>query len=127
MALTYKVAAKKTTLSEGKEHLYYPVITDRKVADLQQISEEISNISTVHSADVLAVMDAFRQTMLKLLEEGYNVKVDELGTFSVHASAKGKDDPEKVSHRDITKLRLTFLPGNEIKDQVNHFKVRKKR
>ena len=127
MSLSYKVVSKRNTLSSKHDTLYYPVLTDRKVADLRAVTDEISRSSMINSADVMAVMEAFRKTMLHLLKEGYNVKIDDLGTFSVHASAKGKEDPEKVSYRDITKLSLSFLPSKDVKHQVNQFKVRKKK
>ena len=127
MSLSYKVVSKRNTLSSKHDTLYYPVLTDRKVADLRAVTDEISRSSMINSADVMAVMEAFRKTMLHLLKEGYNVKIDDLGTFSVHASAKGKEDPEKVSYRDITKLSLSFLPSKDVKQQVNQFKVRKKK
>ena len=127
MTLTYKVVSKRNTISPEGERLYYPALTDRKLADLRMVMDEIHRSSSVNPADVLAVMEGFRITMLHLLKAGYNVKIDELGTFSLHASSKGKADPSQVNHRDISKLSLSFLPSKEIKHQINQFKVRKKK
>lgn len=126
MGLKYKVVAKRSPLAKNSQTLYYPALDDRKVANLDMVCEEISRVSTLTRADVMATVIALQETMLYLMEQGYNVKLDDLGTFSLHASAKGKERPEAVSYRDITKLNMKFLPTKEVKKAINQFQVRKR-
>lgn len=127
MPLQYEVKSKKTTLSSDQQIRYYPVLTGRRVADARKVSAEISAGSSLTKADVRAVLEALTEVIPRLLGDGYNVKLDDLGTFSVHAKSEGKDDPSKVTTRDIKSLDMSFLPSKRIKEELKILKVEKKR
>ncbi len=127
MALEYEVKTKRsTTLGKDKATLYYPVITGRKLADIRMVAEEISSQTTLSNADVMAVVEAMIKTVPKLLADGYNVRLDNLGIFSVHARAQGREDPAKVTVRDIRELKMSFLPSKLLKRKLQVFKVKKR-
>jgi nucleoid DNA-binding protein len=67
---------------------------------------------------VLSVAEALFQTVPELLMSGYNVKFNDFGTFSLHASALGKDTMEEVSANDISKVKMSFLPSKLIKKRI---------
>lgn len=113
MAISYKVVSKKPGLSS--ETLYYPMLTGRRTADLHEICAHISKRSSFSPADVIGVVHALIEAIPNYLSEGRNVRLGGLGTFSVHASAKGKTDPDKVTARDIDGVKMSFLPDKQIK------------
>ena len=126
MAIKYKVVSKKPGgLAGEKEPRYYPVLTDREMADLEYVCERISERSTFSGADVVGVVQSFIELVPELLLSGKSVKMDGFGIFSVHASGEGKDSPEQVSSRDITKLKLSFLPDKRIKRKLGGAKFEK--
>lgn len=119
MGIRYKVVSKKTGAINGEDvSKYYPALTDRELVDLNEVCERISERSTFSRADVGGVVYAFIELIPELLLAGNNVKLDGFGTFSLHASGNGKDNPEKVSAKDITKLKMTFLPDKRIKREL---------
>ena len=125
MALTYQVKPKRSAFAREQKTRYYPVLTSRRVADMRMICDEISAASSLTTADVRAVVESLTELIPDLMEKGYNVKLDELGTFSVHAKSEGKDDPNKVTVRDIKELKMSFLPSKRVKDRLKIMKVEK--
>lgn len=125
MALRYEVKSKRSGFANHQTTRYYPVLTRRSVADIQMICEEISAATTLTSADVVAVVEALTVVIPNLIEDGFNVKLDNLGTFSVHAKSEGKEDPQKVTVRDIKELKMSFLPSKRIKQRMRTMKVEK--
>jgi predicted histone-like DNA-binding protein len=85
----------------------------------------ISARSILNSGDIIAVVESFVQIIPELLQDGYNVRLDDLGTFSLHASAVGQDAPNKVSSRDITNFKISFLPDKRIKERMQSTEVYK--
>lgn len=120
MAITYKVVSKRPGGIAGENTpRYYPILTGRETVDLKAICNSISKRSTFSTADVMGVVQSFIELVPEILLEGNNVKMDGFGTFSVHASGKGKGQPEEVSARDISKLKVSFLPDKQIKKKLS--------
>ncbi len=93
MAVKYKVVSKRPAGIAGERSpRYYPVITDRKTMDAREVSELIAKRAGVHMGTVLAVAESLFQTVPELLMSGYNVKLNDFGTFSLHVSSEGKDN-----------------------------------
>ncbi len=101
---------------------FYPVLTDRETADLNMICELISERSSLHRADVKAVVESLVDVIPDLISQGYNPRLDDFGTFSVHVSSKGKDQKDKVTVLDVEKVRMTFLPSKRLKAALNRLK-----
>ncbi|UXP33475.1 hypothetical protein N6H18_05850 [Reichenbachiella agarivorans] len=119
MSIKYKVVSKRPAGIAGvNDPRYYPILTNRKVSDLDDVCRMISKRSTFNEADVIGVIHSLIDLIPELVMDGRNVKLDGLGIFSVHASAVGKQTPEEVSARDISKLKLAFLPSKKIKNEL---------
>ncbi len=126
MAVSYKVVSKKPRGLAGTLPVkYYPVITNRSVIDLRDLCDRISEKSSLTSGDIMAVVESLIQDIPTLLMNGYNVKLDNFGTFSIHASAEGKDDPTKVRGRDVTSVKMSFLPSKYVKHKLKFTKFKK--
>lgn len=126
MAVSYKVVSKKPRGLAGTLPVkYYPVITNRSVIDMRRLCDIISQKSSLTSGDIMAVVESLIQDIPNLLMDGYNVKLDNFGTFSIHASAEGKDDPSKVRGRDVTSVRMSFLPSKYVKRKLQNTKFEK--
>ena len=122
MSIKYKVAAKRPGGMAGeREPRFYPVLTNRKAADLNMICELISSRCTLHQADVKAVVESLIGIIPELLRDGYNPRLDDFGTFSVHVSSKGKDQKEKVTKLDIDNIKMAFLPSKRLKAELKKF------
>lgn len=126
MALEYEVKAKRPGLAQQQKPRYFPVLTGRRVADIHMVSKKVSARTSLTSADIVGVVEALTTIIPQLLEDGYNVKLDNLGTFSVHAKSEGKEDPGKVTVKDIKELKMSFLPSKRMKKRLQTLRVKKK-
>ena len=125
MPIYYNVVSKKSVLSAEPGVKYYPQLTNRRVIDLRAMCNIISEKSTLNSSDIIGVVEALVAETSRQLKDGRNVKLDNLGTFSLHASAKGKDQPEQVTSKDIQKLKVSFLASPYMKRLVKFAKFEK--
>lgn len=119
MSVSYKVVSKKPGGIAGENApKYYPMVTSREMANLNEVCERIAERSTFSRADVVGVVQSLIDLLPELLLDGKNVRLDGFGIFSIHASGQGKDQPEEVTARDITKLKMSFLPDKQIKKKL---------
>ncbi|MEP1093478.1 MAG: HU family DNA-binding protein [Cyclobacteriaceae bacterium] len=126
MAIHFKVTPKRPGGIAGERApRYYPTLTGRSIADLNMICDRISERSSLHRADVKAVVESLIEIITELIQKGYNPRLDEFGTFSVHVSSKGKDHPEQVTSRDIESTKMAFLPSKRMKNLLKLIKFTK--
>ncbi len=104
---------------------YYPVLTKRKIANTRNLIDKISNTSSLSGAEVVGVFESMRILIPELLGSGHNVRIDGLGTFSIHARSKGKDSPEDVTSKDIESLNISFLPDKDVKRMLQAIEFNK--
>ena len=82
---------------------------------LKELSKEVSNKCTVHSADVSAVLIATVETMLAALRDGKQVDFGELGKFRLQITSKGAITAEDFTADNITGVTIQFIPGDDLK------------
>ncbi|MFT7233949.1 MAG: putative histone-like DNA-binding protein [Cyclobacteriaceae bacterium] len=116
MAVSYKVISKRPGGMAGERTpKYFPIVTKRKLVNSRTLAEVISERSSFSTPVVIGMIESLIQIIPEMLKKGNNVRLDGLGTFSLHVSGVGKDDPKKVTKRDITKVKMAFLPSKDIK------------
>lgn len=116
MAVSYKVISKRPGGMAGERTpKYFPIVTKRELVNSRTLAELISERSSFTTPVVIGMIESLIQIIPEMLKKGNNVRLDGLGTFSLHVSGVGKDDPKKVTKRDITKVKMAFLPSKDIK------------
>ena len=126
MAVSYKVVSKRPGGMAGeREPKYFPMVTKRSLVDSRELANRISERSSFSQPDVLGMIESLIQIIPETLKNGENVRLDGFGTFSIHVSGLGKDDPTKVTRRDITNVKMAFLPNKEIKRNLKTTKFKK--
>lgn len=119
MTIKYKIV--KTAhpgVKGGGEYRYYPRVCDRRKMDLEELAKRISGFSTLHPADIMAVLTAFVSELPDLLLDNYSIQLGDFGTFSLHASGLPSETPEQVNAKKITGVKVAFLPGKRIKQKL---------
>jgi len=126
MTIEYKVVQITTPIKkEGEDHKYYPRVCNRKKINLRDMSERIAAISTFSEIDVLGVLTAFVSEIPRFLLDNSSVELGELGTFSLHISSKGVENPEQINARKIKNVKMAFRPGTRIKKELKKAEFRK--
>lgn len=103
----FKVTKMKST---GK---YYPtaVLVDKPV-EIDELAEQIAEISTVSKADIVAVLASLPGVMSRGMNSGRSVHLQDLGFFryTIDARKGGRDTEKEVVPDDVERTRIRFTP-----------------
>ncbi|MFZ5923206.1 MAG: HU family DNA-binding protein [Chloroflexota bacterium] len=104
---------------------FYPSITSSGRKTLRQMAERISQISTVSSADTMAVLEALLTTIPQELAAGNIVELGDFGNFWLKANADGADTADAVRATQINTLLPRFNAGKEFKKVMDTIEFEK--
>jgi predicted histone-like DNA-binding protein len=123
MALFYKTVSTFRP-GEGREgrKLWFPKLTGSSKINQKEIAEIIALRSTASGGDVYLIVKALVDLIPELLADGKTVRLEDLGTFRLHAKVTTSDSAEEVSAKNIRELRISFIPDKSIKDELKKVK-----
>lgn len=110
MAIKFRLNKRIIQLGKhkGKEMLFAQSVTSKKVS-FQRFCEEVSDGSTVGTADVKAVIDRMVHVLRRHMEDGESVEVGELGTFSPTFGSDPVEVGERFdAHKHIRNPKISF-------------------
>jgi predicted histone-like DNA-binding protein len=116
MSVKYNVVARANPSAPQAPKKYYPSIVSSGRVTLRQLAKEISKISTISSADTMAVLEALLSTIPAELAKGNIVELGDFGKFWLKANAGGVDTAETARATQITSLQPRFNAGKEFKN-----------
>lgn len=95
--------------------IYYPqAIVVGNPIDTKKIAERLAQISTVSTADVVAVLAELPGVMADYMSQGKSVRLDGLGTFRYTLDTKGVATEEEFDFQTQLKaVRVSFTPRRE--------------
>jgi predicted histone-like DNA-binding protein len=125
MTVKYNVVERGNPSKPADPKKYYPSIVSSGRLTLRQLAGEISRISTVSSADTMAVLEALLSTIPGELAKGNIVELGDFGNFGLKANAEGADTAEAVRASQITTLSVQFRPGKEFKKALDTIEYEK--
>jgi len=94
---------------------YYPSIQSSGRATLRQLATAISQMSTVSSADTLAVLEALLTVIPQELSRGNIVELGDFGNFWLRTDTEGAETAEEVRASQVTNVLPRFNAGKEFK------------
>lgn len=115
MAIKYRVKTKNERLSGSQNTKYYAVRVQRGEIDLERLSKEISDRSSLSKGDVYACVIELSQIVGEYIQDGYNVRVDGLGIFSLSVTSKGFNSVEECTPRQVSASKLCFRADKQLK------------
>lgn len=115
--IKYKISSVKSPKSGLK--VYFPVIVQSGTLTLSEVASRIAKRSTMHAADIKAVLSALEQTVGDALTSGHSVRLGDLGSFSLTCSTThGEDAPGLVTTKQVKKLRVRFTPSAAMQQKL---------
>ena len=108
----------------GTKKFYLTTKRDRLV-DLDELTDEVTALSTVNGADVSAVLYGLVEIVIKMIKQGHTVELGKLGFLRASISSTGSDTEEEATPANITARRVIYRPGSKIKDMLNTLKFTK--
>jgi len=115
MSVKYSVVERGNPSNLQAPKKFYPSISSSGRRSLRQLAGRIAEISTVSSADTMAVLEALLTVIPQELAAGNIVELGDFGNFWLKANADGADTAEAVRAGQITTLLPRFNAGKEFK------------
>ena len=94
---------------------YYPSIQSSGRVTLRQLSQTVSQMSTLSSADTMAVLEALLTVIPQELSRGNIVELGDFGNFWLRTETEGTATPEEVRSVHIKGVLPRFNAGREFK------------
>lgn len=113
-----RVSYRKNPGKESTGGTYRGQAVSHGSADLDTLAKRISASCTVTASDCYAVLTALQEQMISSLQAGERIGLGTIGFFRLSCSSAPAATPEKFSCSDITKLRVIFTPGKQLREAV---------
>jgi predicted histone-like DNA-binding protein len=104
---------------------YYPSIKSNGIIDLRQLMRDITDMTSLSTSDVRAMLEALIYLIPKHLMRGAKVRLGDFGLFHLTIHGEGKDTEEEVDSRAVKKKMIRFLPGIILKEAIAMMKFEK--
>ncbi|MGL5318585.1 MAG: HU family DNA-binding protein [Bacteroidales bacterium] len=118
MAIQYFLVERPNPLDRMAPKKFYASALKRGSMGLNGLAERIADATTASKADTILVLTALSTQLHQLLDEGYSVKLDGLGTFRVTLNGIGADTAEEFSTHLIRGPRIRFRPEVALLDRI---------
>ncbi|MEI6062043.1 MAG: HU family DNA-binding protein [Bacteroidota bacterium] len=125
MSIRFKTIQRINPKDLAAPRKYYATVEQKEKIGIDRLSEKLAAESIVSRADASAVFTAVLDTMLRELKEGSPVEMGKLGTISISFSSRGMASEDEVTAASISKARIIFRPGKELKDMLKTLKFEK--
>ena len=102
-----------------RQKVYYAQVARVRPLTLDKIAELIEKRSTVSSADIKAVLDALQFEILNALEEGFSVRLGDVGSFRATLTSRSADSAEAFLPSNIKGIRVTFTPSSKLRADLS--------
>ena len=125
MAFIYNVTERKNTIPNAKMPRV-AVATSRMmgVVTLHQIAKSISVRSTVHRADVNAVLTVLPEVVMEYLSHGLSVRLGELGSFALRFRSKAAASVKDFTSDNVKKVHIRYTPSTLMLASMTEVPVR---
>ena len=115
MSVKFNVVERGNPANREAPKKFYPSITASGRKTMRQIAARINQISTVSSADTMAVLEALLTVIPEELAAGNIVELGDFGNFWLKTDSDGAVTAEEVRGSQINGVLPRFNPGKEFK------------
>lgn len=99
---------------------YYPQGIKQGIISTKLIADEIAGRCSLTKGDVLNVFSNLQEVLPKYLNEGYCVKLDDIGTFRVTLKSTGAESAEKCTAKNIKRPVVHCICDKQLRLAVTH-------
>ena len=96
MAIPYIITQRTNSIDTNKSSIYFLKIVHNNMIKIDQLSKEIEKETSLSEVDVHAFLIALQGKIMKHLEEGNVVNLENLGKFSIAAKTIAHENKEDV-------------------------------
>lgn len=118
MSIQYRLTPMRDNISKNPKEGFYAQVVTKGTVDTKDLCREISEKCSLSVADMKAAIEALAQTIENRLQDGYNVSIDELGTFSVSAESRTVQESEEIRGQSVKVKNINFRPSVRLKSSM---------
>lgn len=115
MSVRFNVVERGNPNNREAPKKFYPSIQSSGRVTLRQLSQAVSQMSTVSSADTMAVLEALLTVIPQELSRGNIVELGDFGNFWLRTDTEGAETADVVRANQITGVLPRFNAGREFK------------
>jgi predicted histone-like DNA-binding protein len=125
MAYRYRTIKKRNGINDKENYYASPV--NSGLIDTYMIADELAGRSSLTPADIRATLIGLVDVMEYFLHNGYSVKLDDLGIFSVSVTSDGYENPGDCMPHRVRANKLCFRADVRIKEKLKHIEFERKK
>jgi len=125
MSVRYVSALLRNPHDENAPKKYYLIEKSVGNIDRDYLIRDMVRNTSLTRMEAATGIDYLFAAIPRFLELGFTVQLGALGYFRVSIKSEGSDVVEEATPDKIKSLHLRFIPGHEIRKQVNEFSVEK--
>ena len=125
MSAKYSVVSRVNPRDLAAPRKFYPSYKSSGRVTLRQLSKMIAQMSTVSTADTMAVIESLLEIIPQSLSAGNIVELGALGSFRLAIKTEGSVTEAEVSVNNIKKITPRFTPSRELKEAVANTRFEK--
>lgn len=125
MTVKFNVVQRGNPSNAEAPKKFYPSIESSGRKTLRQMAERISQISTVSSADTMAVLEALLTVIPQELVAGNIVELGDFGNFWLRGDSEGSATAADVRASSIKGVLPRFNAGKEFKKVLDTIEFEK--
>jgi predicted histone-like DNA-binding protein len=122
MTVKYNIVERGNPQDPAAPKKYYPSIVASNKVTLRDIVQRVAEMSTISSADTMAVVEAFLTVIPSELGRGNIVNLGEFGSFWLRIRSQGAELEEDVTRFNVEAVLPRFNPGTEFKQALKLLK-----
>jgi predicted histone-like DNA-binding protein len=125
MGYKYRTIKRRNGINDKEK--YYAAPVSGGLISTREIARKLSEISTLSTADIRATIVGLVEVMGTYFDQGFSVKIDDLGVFSVSVTSDGYDSPEECMPHRVRVNKLCFRADTQIKKDLQKMKFERKK
>jgi predicted histone-like DNA-binding protein len=114
MTVKFNVVEKANPTNREAPKKFYPSIQSSGRISTRELAERASQMSTLSTTDIVAVIESLLTIIPSELAKGNIVELGDFGSFWLRTTAYGSET-EEVRATQITNVMPRFNPGREFK------------
>lgn len=109
---------KRRNPQKKEEVKFHPYPLKSGIVKSKDIADEIAGRCSLTSGDIMNVFKNLQEILPKYLAMGYNVKLDNIGTFRVTFKTEGSTELDKVDENKIKKIVVHIITDKELREST---------
>ena len=125
MALHYVIQERKNPKDLQAPGKYYLIARSLPAVDRKTFVEDMVRNTSLTKNEATTALDYLFESLPRYIALGHTVKLGELGFFRPTIQSVGSDSMDEATTDKVTKKRVVFIFGADIRDLINKIPLEK--